>query len=162
MLVFRISFSILRHWIFFLENLMLLEGDRFFSGYLDRGKLLYPVANRTPIYDLFTFLLWIRGSSGIVKVHDLLLKFRSVRFLVFRHALSFDSIGRYVVVKRFCNTWFEKLSCHWSFKWSLSSIIRMSADMVVPYKYIYQNILYFLHFYLYIRIFIHIKVVRLF
>ena len=27
----------------------------------------------------------IRGSSGIIQIHNLLFKFRSVRFLVFRH-----------------------------------------------------------------------------
>ena len=45
----------------------------------------YPIAESTPIYAIFTFQLWIRSSSGIIQIHDLLFKFRSVRFLVFSH-----------------------------------------------------------------------------
>lgn len=56
-----------------------------FLGHFDWRKLFYPVAECTPVYAIFTFQLWIRGSSGIVEIHDLLLKFRSVGFLVFRH-----------------------------------------------------------------------------
>ena len=50
----------------------------------DRGKLLYPVAEDAFVYAIFTLQLWIRGSSGIVQLNNLLLEFRSVKFLVLR------------------------------------------------------------------------------
>ena len=65
--------------VFFLESLILLEGDRFLSRYLDGGKLLYSAADSTPIYAIFTFQLWIRDPSGMIQFHNLLFKFRSVR-----------------------------------------------------------------------------------
>ncbi len=71
--------------VLFLESLILPEGNRFLLRYFDWGKLLYPATDSTPVYAIFTLQLWIRGSSGIVQIHDLLFKFQSVRFLVFCH-----------------------------------------------------------------------------
>ena len=71
--------------VLFLESLILPEGNRFLLRYFDWEKLLYPATDSTPVYAIFTLQLWIRGSSGIVQIHDLLFIFQSVRFLVFCH-----------------------------------------------------------------------------
>ena len=78
--------------VFHLESLILLESGRFLLRSLDWRKLFYPAAECAPIYAIFTFQLWIRGSSGIVQIYNLLLKFRSILFLIFCHLLNSFSL----------------------------------------------------------------------
>ena len=75
----------LRRWFSFWRALYSFRVTVSASDTFIGHRCFYQATDCTSIYALFPFQWWIRDTSGIVPIYDLMFQLRGVRFLLFRH-----------------------------------------------------------------------------